>query len=180
MQKNIQVIVSLDKSTQSHIVSKIRSLTETMDAKWTKPENLCLQLATIGAVDDEHLFETCEALKEELLELNSFDLAFDEIAWGPNPKNPKMFWLKGAQNEQLIELRNVIEQTVNENAQEITKFSPHITLAKVPKKSFSKDIDLPKITINVVISIDCVDVIETFQEGRSRSRRVLQTIPLSL
>lgn len=180
MQNKIQIIISLDKSTQSHIESKIRNLTETMDAKWTKPENLCLQLATVGAVDDERLFEVCEALKAELEELDSFDLAFNKIAWGPSSENPKMFWLKGEQNEQLIELRNIIEQTINEDAREITKFSPHITLAKVPKKNFSKDIDLEKIRMNMVISIDCVDVVEIFQEGRSRSRRILQTIPLSL
>ncbi len=177
MQKKVRAIISLDKATQSHIASKIRNLTDTIDAMWVKPENFCLQLATIGVVGDENLFEVCEALKESLREMEVFDLKFDAIVWGPNNENPKMFWLKGPQNEDLIELRNFVEETINEDTQEIKSFSPHITLAKVPRKSFSKEIDLEKIQMNVVISVDSIDIVEDFQEKKNRSSRVLENIP---
>jgi 2'-5' RNA ligase len=178
MQNKARIIINIDKSTQSHIAGKIRNLTETVEAGWVKPENFCLELATIGAIDDENLFEICEVLKEALTEIPVFDLKFDEIAWGPSNNKPKMFWLKGPQNEELIELRNIVEEIVNENVKEFKNFSPHITLAKVPKKSFSKEIDLRKIQMNVVISVDGIDVVEDVKEKKDRSFRVLQNIPL--
>ncbi len=180
MQKKVQVVVSLDKSTQSHIAAKIRNLTENIDAMWVAPENFSLQLATIGVIGDENLLEICEALKEILGETEVFDLKFDEIVWGPSDENPKMFWLKGPQNEELIRLRNLIEEAISESAKEVKKFSPHITLAKVPRKSFSKEINLGKIQMNVVISVDSIDIVEGIQEKKNYSTRVLQNIPLCL
>ncbi|MBT7037534.1 hypothetical protein HN974_01775, partial [bacterium] len=177
--KNIQIVITLDKSTQSHVATKIRNLVETVDARWVKPEIYSIQLAIIKKVDEESLFEIGEILKEELCEIKSFDLSFEKIAWGPNSQNPKMLWLVGPQSGELIELRNVIEQSLNENAKEISKFSPHIKLAKIPKRSFSKEIDLSKIKISVDISVDNIDIIEVFQDGRTRSTGILQSIPLS-
>ncbi|MBT7037656.1 hypothetical protein HN974_02400, partial [bacterium] len=110
MLKNIQIVITLDKSTQSHVATKIRNLVETVDARWVKPEIYSIQLAIIKKVDEESLFEIGEILKEELCEIKSFDLSFEKIAWGPNSQNPKMLWLVGPQSGELIELRNVIEQ----------------------------------------------------------------------
>lgn len=179
MLKKVKIVISLDKSTQSHIFSKTRNLQENVLGKWLKPEKYHIQIAMMRMVDDEYLIELCELLTQELEELKAFDLELDKLVWGPKRESPKMIWLKGEQSEELVSLRNVVERCLNENPRPVSNFSPHITLAKVPKKGYSDEIDLDKIKTSIVLSVDSVDVIEISSEGRSKSEVLLQRIPLS-
>lgn len=179
MLKKVKIVISLDKSTQSHIFSKTRNLQENIVGKWLKSDKYHIQIAMMRMVDDEYLIELCETLTQELEEVKAFDLELNKIVWGPNKENPKMIWLKGEKSDELVSLRNVVERCLNENPRPVNNFSPHITLAKVPRKGYSGEIDLEKINTSVVLSVDSLDVIEISSEGRSKNEVLLQRIPLS-
>ncbi len=176
MLKKIKIIINIDNSTKSHIFSKIRNLEENLDISWLKSDDYSIQLAMMRMIDDDYLFEICENLKTKLKTLEPFDLILNEIAWGPNSENPKMIWLKGPKNEELINLRNLVEGSLSENPRKIENFSPHITLAKIPKRVSIDEVTFEQIDMNIALSVDGVDIVEISQKGRQKEVNLIQSI----
>lgn len=100
-------------------------------AKWVEPEQLHLTLRFIGEVDGGVFADIREALDEVRGE--PFPMRLKGFGHFPPRKPPRVLWVGVEGNEELVRLRNRIEQALVRAGlePEHRKFSPHITLARL-------------------------------------------------
>jgi RNA 2',3'-cyclic 3'-phosphodiesterase len=168
--RRIFVSINLDEATKKYISKKIEPLKEKLDASWTKPEQFHVTLSFLGFVTDETVSQICQQLKKTLSKAHSFDLFFNSLETIPSPEKPKMLWLKGDASEELLEIKKLIDQAIENKISKRKEFEmkPHITLARLKKK---QDLTVEqmhevvqKITVKASVPATNVDVMESFNE----------------
>src|SRR3989344_889430 len=112
-------------------------------AKWTPKDNLHITVLFLGDVTDEELAKTCQIVKEVALRHNSFNVALNKAAYGPQgkisfdsaqDKPPRYIWAGGEKVEEMVALKKDLEDSLFESVKfNIDKnvFIPHITLARI-------------------------------------------------
>lgn len=107
-------------------------------AKWIKNNQFHLTIRFIGEVDGTRFKE----IKEDLImtRVNSFSLSLKEIGFFPPKGNPKVLWVGIKKNEDIMRLRNKIENRLVRIGvePEKRKFHPHITLARLKETPASR------------------------------------------
>ncbi len=61
--------------------------------------------------------------------IHPFEIQFNEISYGPNLKQPRLIWVTGEVNAQVLALKNRLE-TLLVQPPDKRKFLPHITFAR--------------------------------------------------
>lgn len=183
MLRKIFIAINLDNKNKKYIhktISKLSFLEESI--KKIDFENYHLTLCFFGNVEDEDLGNICLDLKNNLTGLNIFDLNFNKLEWGPKPENPKMLWLTGEKNEDLINLRFQIEKILaNSNVTiERKEFLPHINLGKLISKFKKENQSLPQLdqNINILVPVISVDIMESCRDDGRRKYRLLDRLEL--
>lgn len=102
-------------------------------AKWVKPEQLHLTLRFIGDADDK----TAERIRTALAAIHAppLELRVARVGTFPPPQRPpKILWAGVATEPALLELQRQVDLAVNQLGfkPESRKWSPHITLARMP------------------------------------------------
>lgn len=172
MQRKIFIAINPDKATRQYINKKIVPLENSIKGKWVPYNNYHITLLYVGFVDDQEMVNYCRKLKKGISGIKPFELEFNSIGWGPNEQRKKMIWIKGKENNNLIKLREIVEEVIKETKQQHKKFNPHITCARINRKeSLKTDEDIfRKEVTNVAFSIfvQSIDVMESlYERGRS-------------
>ena len=77
----------------------------------------------------------------------AFNLEFDQISFGPKPRDIRLLWATGPSSQQLVILKNKIEENLATDS-EPRKHLSHLTLARLNRKSTGK-ITNPKFSIKI-------------------------------
>jgi 2'-5' RNA ligase len=109
---------------------------------WIKIENLHLTIVFLGYLNYENYLKVEEILKN--INWNKrLELKIKKIDYGP-PQNKRMIWLYLEKNQDLENLKNLIEEKLNQEKipyqREEREFLPHINLARLKNTK-----DLPEI-----------------------------------
>ena len=183
MLRKIFIVVNLESKNKKHIyntISKMFFLEEAIEK--VDFENYHLILRSFSNVDDEYLGKTFLELKNKLINLNIFDLNFNKLEWGPKPNNPKMLWLTGEKNNDLVNLRFQVENILTDSNVAVDKknFFPHINLGRVISNFKKKHNELPQLdqTVDILIPVFSVDIVESCVENRKKKYRLLDSVEL--
>ncbi len=141
----IFIAINLPEEIKKKLV-EWQEVHKNMDVRWTKKDSLHITLYFIGWVEDGKVEEVKRVLREISKNYNSFDLYLNEIAIGPDEKNPRMIWANGPITEELKKLSKEITETIEKiiDRKEMLPFKNHITLARKHGriKPFTEEIDL--------------------------------------
>jgi len=102
-------------------------------AKWVKKEDLHLTICFMGEIEEHQLEETQEIL--QAIKFSSFDLKVKGVGFFKKRHKPITLWAGVDQNDQLKDFHQKIVNSLRSINIPIENkhFSPHITLARVPK-----------------------------------------------
>lgn len=179
MRRKIFIAINLDDKTKKFVDGKLTGWKNQLPLKWTSPDNYHLTLQFIGYIDDNELESLIDRLQQRLEGLSMFDVSLTNIEWGPTGKKPKMLWLNGGINEELVNLRQAVESAVADYDVEPKDFKPHLTLGRIAR-SVKKE-PLPEISqlVNILVPVLSVDVMESLVEQGKRKYYIMESIDLS-
>jgi len=140
-----------------------------LPAKWTPKGNLHITLEFLGNLTDQEIGDVCQIVRELTKRHKSFTINLTKVLYGPVGKYPpKMIWVEGEKSEELVNLKNDLEECILEKV----KFRPdeksfllHITLARILEWEFRKiePEEVPEINedIDLMFSADSIEVMES-------------------
>jgi len=140
-----------------------------LPAKWAEKDNLHITLEFLGDLTDVEIGEVCLAVKEVAKQHSAFSINLNKIVYGPPKKNPpKLVWVNGEKSEELVDLKNELQEYLLEKIAfkpEGKGFIPHITLARILEWEF-KRFDLeerPEVNedIDLMFSVESIEVMES-------------------
>jgi 2'-5' RNA ligase len=183
MRRKIFIAINLDEKTKRFIHGKTEKLatqTADLDMKWTDQANYHITLAFIGYVSDDEISEICSKIKEAIKDTEIFDLSFRTIGWGPNNQTPKMIWLGGEINEELIVLRHKIEEALAGIPTDRKKFKPHITLGRLGRHRPQNAEDFPDISseTNILVPVISLELMESITQKGKKNYYVMESFEL--
>jgi len=134
-----------------------------LPVKWTKEGNFHLTLAFLGYVDEEVLPDICEKVRDAVNQIDAFDVYFEKICLGPDKENPQNVWLEGPASDELKNLIERIEKSLNIAKSERKQLRPHVTLGRIRHEKWMELVEKPEIdeSFNVSIPAEVVFVMES-------------------
>jgi len=140
-----------------------------LPAKWTEKDNLHITLEFLGDLTDIEIGEVCLAVKEVAKRHKSFSVNLNKIVYGPPKKNPpRLVWVNGEKLEELVDLKNDLQETLLEKIAfkpEGKGFIVHITLARILEWEFKRfDLDeRPEVNedIDLMFTVESIEVMES-------------------
>lgn len=113
-----------------------------LPVRWLSGKNLHITLIPPWHTDD---IETAKKLLHKIsdqtpgqistIKSQPFDLNFDEITFGPTPKNPRLIWASGQAPQEIKNLKLSLEKIFNRPS-ENRPFFLHLTLARFRPEDF--------------------------------------------
>ncbi|MBI5732093.1 MAG: RNA 2',3'-cyclic phosphodiesterase [Candidatus Magasanikbacteria bacterium] len=105
-----------------------------LPVRWLAPRNLHITLIPPWYEDDwegvSRKLKKLEGLFKEEMRLR-----FEEVAFGPDFRNPRLIWAKGETPETLLKLKKALEDVLNRKAEK-RPFRLHLTLARFRPEEF--------------------------------------------
>ncbi len=102
--------------------------------RWVPSQNIHLTLIFLGQSSEKDLKKIKNILKETVNKISSpLFLTLNKVSLGPNKKRPRLAWVEGTANEELLNfVKNLKNNLSKENIFFDQKYSfrPHITLAR--------------------------------------------------
>jgi 2'-5' RNA ligase len=141
-----------------------------LPAKWTPKDNLHITLEFLGDLTDAEIGDVCKAVGEVAKLHKPFSINLNKILYAPPKKNPpKMVWVDGENSEELAEFKSELQEVLLEKItfrpDEVRKFIPHITLARISEWEFRKfePEERPEINedIDLFLTVESVEVMES-------------------
>ena len=180
MKRKIFISINLPDQAKKRL-SKATKEWQDLPVKWVKDKNLHITLLFLGFVDDDTAFEVCEKVAYAVQDVEIFDMEFDSIEFGPTLDDPKMIWVSGKQNQNLLDLVEKIEKELGIFTSSKKEFRPHITLGRIRKNKWEELDEKPKIKKDfpLVVTAENVDVMASDFEGTDMEYTVVESCPLN-
>lgn len=181
MQRKIFIAIDLDDRAKNFIDKKVEKLKDhQLSTRWIDKENYHITLSFLGYLEDADLAEISLKISESLKGIEIFDIHLNKMILAPDKKKPKMVWLIGDKNQELIDLRHRIEESVNDVGVEKKEFRPHINLGKI-KGSQVKEIALENVekierNIDLLIPVEGIKIFESKVEKRRQKYYPIDSI----
>jgi len=180
MKRKIFISINLAGQVRRRIVKSCEKWQD-LPVKWTKEENLHIELFFLGYIDNDVVLEACQKVRDAVEELELFDLEFEKIVLAPSVENPQEFRVIGKPSEQLKNLREAIEKELGIFIVSKKVFSPHITLGKIRKEKWAELESTPEVNekASFAVSVEAVDIMAShFDEGKN-SFVLIESCPLT-
>lgn len=171
MQRKIFIGVALSEAVKKRLIQKTQKW-ENLPIRWSREENLHLNLINLGHVGDEIVYDICTKVREATKNIDIFDIDMDKIELSPSPdRNAKMVIYSGKQNEKLKKLCEEIEKALGIFNQEKKVFRPSVILGRIQQYGWQKLDLIPEVSENftVLLPIESVEVFEsTLIDGKRK------------
>ena len=176
--KKIFIEIDVPNSLRKRLVQKIADWSE-LPIKWMKEENFHITVSFVGYVDESVIPEICEKVSDAVADFESFELEFDRIELGPDPKDPKMVRLTGNPCVELGMLNEEVERALGMRGTAHKEFRPNITLGRIRKLKWDELAEKPEISekLHVSMSVDSVSIMES--KGGGAEYVSLEECPLA-
>ncbi len=123
-----------------------------------------------------------EEVLRKLSKLNykkKIKIIFEKIEYGPTPKHPRLVWLQGKDQPDLLVLKKILERSLHQKSEK-RKFLVHLTIARFKPNDFKvfgvKDIN---VKINWAMDINQIFLYESHLSSKGADYEILAKIPLS-
>jgi 2'-5' RNA ligase len=180
MQRKIFIAIDIDEKAKKFINKKVDKMRDKLSARWIDKDNYHITLSFLGYLEDDEMIELGAKIFETLGSSEIFDIHLNKIALAPSKDNPKMVWLIGDKNQELIDLRHKIEQVVNDFEIDKKDFRPHINLgklkgAKTKEEALEKASEIEK-DVDLLIPVTGIKIFESKIEKRKQQYYAIDSI----
>jgi 2'-5' RNA ligase len=184
MKRRIFVAINLPEKTKKRL-AEFKEKHDHLPARWTKEASLHLTLVFIGYVSDEQMLEVCKATRKVAEEFDPFFINFKRIVFGPPGKEPRLIWLEGEENKELVDLKNKLEEVLLETdsglrRKESRAANPHITLARIKIDQWRSLPQAPKIQNEFLaqVPVSGIEVMESDLKSDGAEYIILESMSL--
>jgi 2'-5' RNA ligase len=180
MQHKIFVGIQLPETIKKRL-SKALEKWQDLPVKWIPADNFHVTLLFLGYVNYEDVISVCDSIREIAEDSQSFDLLLQNITLAPDEKDPRMFWLRGEESEEMRELVEKLEQVLKKTDVEKKSFRPHVTLGRIRHEKWEALLEKPVVDQKFSVSVPAssVEIFEsTMVNGKSKFI-VLESCPLN-
>jgi len=134
-------------------------------------------LEFLGDLTDAEIGDTCKIVSEVAKRHGPFSINLNKVLYGPPlrqgsagqaPKIPKMVWAEGDKSEELVDLREDLQECLLEKVKfrpEGRGFVTHITLARISEWEFKRfePEERPEINENLdlIFTVESIEVMES-------------------
>ncbi|MFA6183953.1 MAG: RNA 2',3'-cyclic phosphodiesterase [Parcubacteria group bacterium] len=163
MQRKIFIGIELSTAVKKRLMQKVERWKE-LPIRWSKEENLHLNLITLGHIDDEIVLDVCTKVREVAQKMDIFDIDMDGIKLSPtNDKNAKMVIFSGQPNEKLKMLCEEIEKELGIFDHNKKVFCPSVMLGRIQQYGWQKLETTPDVSekFTVLLPIESVEIFES-------------------
>jgi 2'-5' RNA ligase len=92
-----------------------------------KPKNLHITLVPPWHIGNaQGVLDKFSSVTEKV---KPFDIKFNEVSFGPNPKRPRLVWASGATPYEILQLKKYLEEVLNKQPEK-RDFKLHLTIAR--------------------------------------------------
>jgi 2'-5' RNA ligase len=179
MKRKIFISINLAGQVRRRLIKSCAKW-QALPVKWTKEENLHVELFFLGYIDNDVVAQACQKVHKAVEKKDIFDLEFEKIILVPNIERPQEFRAIGKANEKLKNLCETIEKELGIFVVSKKVFSPHITLGKIRKEKREELETKPPVDekASFAISVEAVDIMAShFDEGKN-SFVLIESCPL--
>ncbi len=143
-----RVFTAIDISDQarakvSDYIKILRDEFPDLRVGWDKPEKLHLTLKFLGDINERHLENLIEAVRETAKRISSIKLRISGTGVFPSKRNARVLWLGVKDEKKSLQKLNGILETQCEAkgfARETRNFKPHLTVARLRAPHKSKEL----------------------------------------
>lgn len=171
MQRKIFIGIELSGAVKKRLMQRIEKWKD-LPVRWSREENLHLNLINLGHVEDEIVFEICTKVRKVAEEIDLFDIDMDKIELSPSAdKNAKAINFTGPESEKLKILCEEIEKALGIFSHSKKSFRPSITLGRIQQYGWQKLEPTPEVGENftVLLPIESVEIFEsTLIDGKRK------------
>jgi 2'-5' RNA ligase len=163
MQRKIFIGVALDPAVKKRLMQKIQKWKD-LPIRWSREENLHLNLITLGHIDDDIIYDICNKVNKALADVDIFDIDMDEIELSPiADKNAKMVNFSGPENEKLKFVCEKIEKELGIFSHNKKVFRPTIALGRIQQYGWQKLEVVPMVEekFTVLLPIESIEIFES-------------------
>ena len=131
-----RIFIAIDIPLESDIVGQINRLkSEFADEKikWVKTHQYHITVQFLGNVENSDVLHINESLDIVTGDFPGFSLELTEFGVFKNLRNPRILWIGFKPCEQLVKLKNAVEDEMTKFGFEKSDkpFSPHLTIARI-------------------------------------------------
>lgn len=158
------------------------------NVKWVERENLHWTLQFLGEIDDQEVYDVCQAAEQAASRVAPFALVAHGVGAFPSVSRPRTLWLGAAEGaDPLIELHRQLDEVLKPLGfrGENRRFQPHLTLGRAgrglrPAESAALAEDLAKLADyeGGTQSVDELTVLASRLRREGPQYAVLATLPL--
>lgn len=131
------ISIELEDDIKEKICNLVSHLKQNnSNIRWVKPENLHITLAFLGEICNKKIPVLCRGLQRVSKTHNSFKITFSNLGFFPNPRNPRVLWIGIERNNKLYNLKQDIDNVLDELGIYFNKkpFLPHLTIGRIKTK----------------------------------------------
>lgn len=182
MQRKIFIGIELSGAVKKRLMQKVEKWKD-LPVRWSREENLHLNLINLGHVEDEIVYEICAKVSKVTEEMDLFDIDMDKIELIPSAdKNAKAINFTGGESEKLKFLCEKIEKALGIFNQPKKSFRPSITLGRIQQYGWQKLETIPEVGENftVLLPIESVEIFESTLIDGKRKFESIESCPLKI
>lgn len=134
MKRRIFIGIKIGSDLGKEVRSWSEGHAKKINVRWTKDKNLHITLVPPWYEDAEKVIEKLRDLE---IKVKPFEISFESIEFGPDPKGPRLIWAKGKKPKEVDYLERYLAEMLKKKAQRKSDFI-HLTLARFGKRDFSR------------------------------------------
>ncbi|MFA5961688.1 MAG: RNA 2',3'-cyclic phosphodiesterase [Parcubacteria group bacterium] len=181
MKRKIFISINLADRIRRRLIKSCEKW-QNLPVKWTKEENLHIELFFLGYIDNDVVAQACQKVCEAVCDIELFDLEFEKIVLAPSVEKPQEFRVVGKASDKLKNLCEAIEKELEIFVASKKVFSPHITLGKIRKEKWEELDSKPRVDekASFAVGVESVDIMAShFGEGKNNFV-LIESCPLSV
>lgn len=134
MKHRIFVALPISAALQEEIVEWEKKFS-TLPVRWLHGKNLHITL--VPPWYEENVEKIKEILQKVHGAIGSFEIEFEKVTYGPDPRRPRLIWAEGSTPKELVTLTTKIEEALGVTP-ESRPFRLHLTLARFRPEDLSQ------------------------------------------
>ncbi len=106
-----------------------------LKVRWVRPENLHLTMVPPWQCLD--VAAACEALRDEAARQSPFEVVFERVSFGPDPRRPRLIWATGKAPAGMPEFAQSLLTATGAPGEPRESFLQHLTIARFNSHDFN-------------------------------------------
>lgn len=106
------------------------------DLRWLENKNLHITLIPPWYEDERNIEKATSDMRQATRQIRSFDIEFNKVTYGPEPRRPRLIWAEGNAPHELLQLKDALEKMFPKHKSEYREWITHLTLARFRQGDF--------------------------------------------